>query len=73
MAKKRSTPARKPEGKVYDYEGQKLQLVKTKSMGCDGCIFDFSGRCMVGDEEEMLSMYDCTINAGDEIFVKVTR
>lgn len=70
MAKKRSTPRKKPEGKVYEYKEQKLQLVKSNGFGCDGCFFDVAGRCIIGDE--MLGkIYDCTINGGDEIFVKL--
>lgn len=71
MAKRRTTPRRKPPeaGVAYEYEGQALQLVKTKGLGCDGCFFDQAGRCLVGDNE-IQEEFNCTINAGDQIFVK---
>ena len=72
MAKRRTTPKRKTpaSGKSYEYEGQKLQLVKTKGWGCDGCFFDQDGRCLVGDNE-IQAEFDCTLNAGDEIFTTI--
>ena len=72
MAKRRTTPRRKPPeaGTTYEYEGQALQLVKTKGLGCDGCYFDRAGRCLVGDES-LKNEFDCTKNAGDEIFTEL--
>lgn len=74
MAKRtRTTRTRKPpeeKAQVYEYEGQNLHLVKTESLGCDGCYFDQNGRCIVGDEM-MSDKYDCTKNGGDEIYVIV--
>jgi hypothetical protein len=71
MAKKRVTRKPKQEtGNVYSYDGKDLILTKTKSLGCDGCYFDRAGRCLVGDES-MKNEFDCTINAGDEIFIEV--
>ena len=71
MAKKRVTRKPKPEtGSIYNYEDKELILTKNKSLGCDGCFFDRSGRCLVGDES-MKNEFDCTINAGDEIFIEV--
>jgi hypothetical protein len=73
MAKKRVTRKPKPEtgtGNVYSFEGTNLILSKTKSLGCDGCFFDRAGRCLIGDES-LKNEFDCTINAGDEIFIEI--
>lgn len=59
-------------GEVFEYQGKKIRVEKSKSSGCDGCFF--KGRChLLRNKLTEYCQFDYRTDDNDVIFVEITE